>query len=348
MKKIPLVDLKAQYQSLEGEIQRSLRNVFRGMNLFLGKENEAFEKEFAAFCGVPYAASVASGTEALAFTLQALGVSRGDEVITVPFTFIATVEAILQLGAKPVFVDVEPGCLNMDVSQVKKKIRRKTKVIFPVHLYGHPCDMKPLLWLSRQYGIPIVEDACQAHGAMADGRKVGSLGKAGCFSFYFSKNLGAYGEGGMVVTRDRKLLEKLHLLRNHGRLTKDVHIISGYNGRMDEVQAAILRVKLKRLERWNEARRRLAAHYQEGLAGLSLRLPEEEPFAYHVYHLYVIRTSQRDALRAFLLKKGIETGISYRIPVHLQKALSAFRFRRGDFPVTEKAANEVLSLPVYP
>ncbi len=348
MKRIPLVDLKAQYRPLAKEVISSFRDIFRGMHLIDGPNIRKFEEAFGAFCGVPYAVSVGSGTEALHLALRGLGIKEGDEVITVPFTFIGTVEAILQTGATPVFVDIDPATYTMDISQVKRKTNRRTRAFLPVHLYGQPCDMTPLLRVSRATGIPVVEDAAQAHGALYRGRRIGSLGKVGCFSFYPSKNLGGYGEGGMVVTRDRRLAEKVRLLRDHGALTKYQHVFPGWNGRMDELQAAVLRIKLKHLRRWNLLRRRHAAFYRKGLRGLPLRLPEELPARHHVYHLFVIRTRERGRLRQFLLKQGIETGLHYPVPLHLQKALSSLGYRRGDFPESERASREVLSLPMYP
>ncbi|MBI4436613.1 MAG: DegT/DnrJ/EryC1/StrS family aminotransferase [Candidatus Omnitrophica bacterium] len=318
------------------------------MKLFLGENVKAFEKEFAAFCGVPYAIGVGSGTEALHFALRSLGVGEGDRVITVPFTFIGTVEAILQAGAKPIFVDIDPFSHTIDSSKVEEKITKKTKAIIPVHLYGQPCEMAPLLRLSKKYGVPILEDAAQAHGAMENGEKVGSIGKAGCFSFYYAKNLGAYGEGGMVVTRDKRIAERIRLLRNHGAATKYAHILPGFNGRLDEIQAAVLRIKLRRLSQWNALRRQHAGRYREAFADLPIALPAEGAQKYHVYHLFVIRTRKRDALRKYLLDRDIETGVHYPIPLHLQQALRAFRFHRGDFPESERAASEVLSLPIYP
>lgn len=348
MRQIPLVDLTIQYRFLERETQKALRNIFRSMRLILGENGEAFEREFADFCGVPYAVGVSSGTDALHFTLRALGLSRGDEALTVPFTFMGTVEAILYVGAEPVFVDIDPVTFTMDCSKVRQKITKKTKVILPVHLYGQPCDMDPLLALSKKFGIPVLEDCAQAHGAMEKGRKVGSIGKAGCFSFYPAKNLGAYGDAGIVVTKERTLAEKVRLLRNHGCATKYTHVLTGFNGRLDEIQAAILRIKLKRLRRWNELRRRHAERYRKALSDLPVVLPEEKDGKYHVYHLFVIRTPKRNLLREFLQRRGIESGIHYPIPLHLQRSLRAFNFKRGQFPVSEKAAREVLSLPIYP
>lgn len=345
---IPLVDLKTQYQAIRKEISDSFQGIFKKMQLTFGENVTALEEEFAAFCGVPYAVGVSSGTEALHYSLRALGVEKGDEVITTPFTFVGTVEPILQLGARPVFVDIDPASFTLDPWAVQKKVTRKTKAIVPVHLYGQPCEMKPLLSISEKYGIPLIEDAAQAHGAMEDGKKVGSLGKLGCFSFYPSKNLGCYGEGGMVITRDRGLAGKIFLFRNHGATTKYTHEALGFNGRLDEIQAAVLRIKLRRLSRWNALRRRHAEDYRRALHPLPITLPREMPRKYHVYHLFVIRSPHRDTLRQFLLEKGIETGIHYPIPLHLQKVLRPFGFRRGDFPESEKAAKEVLSLPMYP
>jgi len=348
MRRIPLVDLRTEYRAIEREVQTSLRNVFRQMHLILGEHTHSFEKEFASFCGTSYGVTVGSGTEALHLALRGLGIQEGDEVITVPFTFMGTVEAILQVGATPRFVDIEPTSYTMDVSQVKKKITKKTKAIIPVHLYGQPCDMNSLLSLSRKHHLPIIEDSAQAHGAKDHGRRAGSMGKAGCFSFYPAKNLGAYGEGGIVVTGDKRLADRVRLLRNHGATTKYVHAFPGFNGRMDEIQAAVLRIKLKRLQKWNEKRRQHAAAYRKGLQGLPIGLPEEAQGRYHVYHLFVIRAPKRDQLRQYLIKRGVDTGLHYPISLHLQKALRTYGFSRGDFPESERAAREVLSLPIYP
>ncbi|MBI4320014.1 MAG: DegT/DnrJ/EryC1/StrS family aminotransferase [Chloroflexi bacterium] len=345
---IPLVDMRAQYQTLRDEIRASWDEILDTMHLFLGKNCDAFEREFADFCGTRFGCAVNSGTDALHLALRAVGVREGDEVITVSHTFIATVEAIIQAGARPVLVDVEADTCNMDVAQVEKKINRRTKAILPVHLYGQPVDMDPLLDVARRHDLRVVEDACQAHGALYKGKPAGSLGDAGCFSFYFSKNLGAYGEAGMVVTDDPGVARQVSLLRNHGQETRYVHPVMGYNCRIDELQAAVLRIKLRRLSTWNELRRRHAATYTELLGESDLTLPKEAPYAKHAYHLYVIRSRERDELRHWLSERGVETGIHYPIPVHLQAAFTPYSRPGDDLVITEQVARTVLSLPMYP
>lgn len=345
---IPLVDLKKQYQPLREEIFAELEKIFDSMHLFLGENVQAFEREFATCCGVRYAVGVGSGTDALHLALRACGIGPGDEVITVSHTFIATVEAIVLVGAAPVFVDIDPRTYNIDVAQVETKITDKARAILPVHLYGQPADMDPLLDMVRKYSLKVIEDACQAHGAEYKGRRVGSIGNIGCFSFYFSKNLGAYGEAGAVVTNDEEIAERVRILRDHGSKTKYHHVLIGTNARLDEIQAAILRIKLRRLEQWNAQRRAHAAAYNEALKGCEVITPFESPFAKHVYHLYVIKTDARDELREWLRAQGIATGIHYPIPVHLQKACHEYGDGVGSLPVTEQCAGQVLSLPMYP
>jgi len=284
----------------------------------------------------------------LHLALLVSGVGPGDEVITVPFTFVATVAAICYTGAKPIFVDINPRSFTMDVTQIEKAITKRTKAILPVHLYGQPADMDPILEMAKHHNLLVIEDAAQAHGAEYKGKRVGGLGDMGCFSFYPGKNLGAYGEGGMVVTNNPDYARSIRMLRDWGQDRKYYHDLKGYNYRLEGMQGAILRVKLRHLEAWTEARRAHARRYNELLAGNGVRTPEEMPFARHVYHIYAVRTPQREALQRALSEKGIQTGIHYPIPVHLQKAYADLGYQSGDFPHSERAANEVLSLPMYP
>jgi dTDP-4-amino-4,6-dideoxygalactose transaminase len=343
---IPLVDLKAQYLSLKDEIREGIDKALESMNLFLGPNVQAFEREFADFCGVRYGIGVGSGTDALQLGLLACGIGEGDEVITVSHTFIATVEALHNIGAVPVFVDIEPPTYLMDVSKIEARITPRTKAILPVHLYGQVVDISPLLDIARRNKLKVIEDACQAHGAEYQGKRAGSFGDIGCFSFYFTKNLGAYGEAGMVVTNSAEIAERVRMLRDHGQQKKYLHPIPGYNSRLDEIQAAILRVKLKRLEGWNEKRREHARLYSRGLKDSGLVTPIEAEGRKHVYHLYVVRLKARDKLRQWLEKKGIFTGIHYPVPIHRQTWFQPYS--SGTLPVTEKVVEEILSLPIYP
>lgn len=344
---IPLVDLRVQYQSLKEEILTAISNALDDMQLFLGKNVRGFEAEFAEYCGVQYAVGVGSGTEALHLALLACGIGPGDEVITVSHTFMATVEAICLTGATPILVDIDPDTYTMDVSQIEDKITSQTKAIIPVHLYGQPADMDPILTIAEKYRLIVVEDACQAHGAEYKGKRTGSLGDVGCFSFYFSKNLGAYGEAGICVTNNDEIARRLRMLRNHGSEEKYHHSVMGVNARLDEIQAAIMRVKLRRLDEWNEARRRNAYSYNELLKDSPVVTPNEAQYAKHVYHLYVIRTPLRDQLQTYLRERGVATGIHYPVPVHLQTAWQTANYRMESLPVTEKYVNEILSLPMY-
>lgn len=346
---VELMDLKLQYQSLRGEILARIEQVLEGMDLFLGENVYRLEEEFAEYCGVSHAVGVGSGTEALHLALRAAGIGPGDEVITVAHTFAATVEAILYTGAKPVLVDVDPVTYTMDVAQAAAAVGPRTRAIVPVHLYGHPAEMDGILDIARRHGLFVLEDACQAHGAMYRGRRVGSLGDAAAFSFYYSKNLGAYGEGGMVVTNDRALTTRMQMLRNHGSRAKNQHALLGYNARLDEIQAAILRVKLPHLDRWNTLRRNWARHYTLQLGDLEeILTPTELSHVSHVYHLYVIQTQERDALQQWLRRHGIATGIHYPTPVHLQEAYRGLGYPAGSLPVTEGLVQRILSLPMYP
>lgn len=344
---IPFVDLKAQYAPLKDDILSGISKVFDGMQLFLGENVQGLEKEFAQFCGSPYGIGVSDGTNALHIILRALGIGAGDEVITVSHTFIATAEAILLTGAQPVFVDIDPHTCLMDVSQVEAKITSRTKAILPVHLYGQTVDMDPLLDIAARHGLRVVEDCAQAHGAQYKGRKAGTLGDAGGFSFYFSKNLGAYGEGGFITVKDADLATKIRKIRDHGSGSKYHHDLIGLNGRLDEIQAVVLRAKLPHLPQWNEKRREHAAKYNELMRDLPVQTPTELPDNYHVYHLYVIRTSNRDQLQSYLREHGIFTGVHYPIPIHLQECIAPLGYREGSLPVTEQITSEILSLPMY-
>ncbi len=344
---IPLVDLKRQYQGIKEEVLAEIGRALEGMQLFLGKNVQAFESEFATYCDAEFAIGVGSGTEALHLALLACGVGPGDEVITVSNTFFATVEAIALVGARPVLVDIDPDTYNIDPSQIEGSISARTRAIIPVHLYGQPANMDSILKLAQAHRLKVIEDACQAHGAEYYGRRTGSLGNAGCFSFYFTKNLGAYGEAGMIVTSDANIARKCRMLRDHGQDAKYHHPFFGLNGRLDEIQASILRVKLPHLDKWNEKRRYLAQTYDACLPP-SVVKPKETPGAKHVYHLYVIRTPERDQLRGWLESKGVATGMHYPIPVHLQEAWDSYYGSTIYLPVTERVAGEILSLPIYP
>jgi dTDP-4-amino-4,6-dideoxygalactose transaminase len=345
--KIQFVDLRKQYAPLKDEILSGISRVLDGMQLFLGENVQALEKEFAQFCGAAHGIGVCDGTAALQIILRAMDIGPGDEVITVSHTFIATVEAIILTGAKPVFVDIDPATCLMDISQVEAKITPRTKAILPVHLYGQTVDMDPLLEIASRHGLRVVEDACQAHGAEYKGRKAGTLGDAAGFSFYYSKNLGAYGEGGFISTNDSELAAKMRKIRDHGSGVRYHHDLIGVNGRLDEIQAVVLRTKLPYLAAWNEKRREHARLYNELLKGTLAIVPAEHSGNTPVYHLYVIRTPKRDELQAFLKDRGIFTGIHYPIPVHLQKAMEFLGYKQGDFPVTEQVVSQILSLPMY-
>lgn len=345
---VPFLDLKVQYRQIESELLPILTNAMENAAFIGGPQVSGFEEEFAAFCESKYCVGLNSGTDALRFALIAAGVVSGDEVITVPNTFIATTEAISQTGARPVFVDIDPETCNMDPSGIEAVITERTKAIIPVHLYGQPVEMGPILDISNRHGLSFIEDACQAHGALYKGKKAGSLGLAGCFSFYPGKNLGAFGEGGAVVTQDEKIAKKIQMIRDHGQSKKYFHDMEGYNGRLDAIQAAVLRLKLKLLPSWNESRQKNAAYYNERLADIpEIQLPVEAEFSKSVYHLYVIHTDRRDELQKFLGEKGIATGLHYPLPLHLQKAYEYMGFKEGSFPVAENSARRLLSLPMF-
>ncbi|PWU05302.1 MAG: erythromycin biosynthesis sensory transduction protein eryC1 [Terriglobia bacterium] len=345
---IPMVDLKAQYHSIKQEIDSAIAGVLESSQFVLGREVAAFEAEFAAYCGAPHAIGVNSGTSALHLALLAAGLGPGDEVITVPFTFVASVAAIVYTGARPVFVDIDAQSYTMAVAQIEAAISPRTKAILPVHLYGQPADMDPILEIAKRHRLAVIEDAAQAHGALYKGRPVGTFGELGCFSFYPGKNLGAYGEAGAVVTRNPEHARMVRMLRDWGSEKKYEHLVKGYNYRMEGMQGAILRVKLRHLDRWTEARREHAAQYARLLETAGVRTPQQMAYARHVYTTYTIRTEHRGMLREQLESTGIQTAIHYPIPVHMQPAYADLGYRHGDFPVSEQAAREVLSLPLFP
>lgn len=345
---IPMNDFRLQYNSIKEEIDKAISDVLESGWYILGENVRAFEKEFAAYCGAKFGVGVGNGLEALQLAMLAYDIGNGDEVITVANTAVATALAISLTGAVPVFADIDPETYEMDISQIDKKITKKTKAILPVHLFGHPVDMDPLVEIATSNSLLVIEDACQAHGTEYKGRKAGTLGHAGCFSFYPTKNLGAYGDGGMVLTNDEGIVEKLSLLRNYGQKTRYVHLLKGINSRLDEMQAAILRVKLKHLDEWNEKRRGHAKLYNQLLQKSKAVCPVEKDYAKHIYYLYVIRSRKRDRLQTFLEKRGIATLIHYPIPIHLQRAYEDSGIKRGSLPTTEKIAEEILSIPIYP
>lgn len=347
--RVPFLDLKAQYESIKDEIAAAIELVLDNSAFAGGPLVEQFENEFAAFCGCQHAIGVSSGTEALWLALLVLGIGSGDEVITVPNTFIATAEAISFCGAKPVFVDIEEHTYNMNPALLEKAITAKTKAIIPVHLFGQMADMDPIMKIGQQYGLFIIEDASQAHGAKYGGRLAGSIGDVGCFSFYPGKNLGAYGEAGAIVTNDKDLMKKLKMLRDHGQQEKYYHKMIGWNSRMDGLQGAVLSAKLKHLKSWSEARQKNAKLYDELLADVdSVIRPLVADDAEHVYHIYAIRAQNRDALKSAHEAKNIHCGIHYPVPIHLQEAYLYQGIDNGSFPITEKCAEELLSLPMFP
>lgn len=345
---VPYLDLKAQYRSIKPEIDAALARVLESCQFILGPEVAAFEKEFAAHCGAAECVALNSGTSALHLALLAAGIGAGDEVITVPFTFAASVAAILYVGARPVLVDIDPRSFTIDPGAIEPAITARTKAILPVHLYGQMADMDPIVEIARRRRLVVIEDAAQAHGATYKGRSAGSIGDIACFSFYPGKNLGAYGEGGAITTNNPQYASTIRMLRDWGQDRKYHHQLRGYNYRMDGFQGAVLRVKLRHLEEWTEARRSIVRRYNDLLAACDLQTPTEMPWARHVYHVYTVRADDRDGLHAALSNDGIQTGIHYPIPVHLQPAYADLGYQTGAFPNAENAASEVLSLPLYP
>jgi len=347
--KVPFLDLKAQYDAIAGEIDDAIRQVIERTAFSGGPFVSAFEEQFAAFCQCKYSIGVGSGTEALWLALAALDVGPGDEVITVPNSFIATAEAISFCGATPVFVDVDEHSQTMSPALLEGAITEKTKAIIPVHLFGQMADMGPIMEVARRHNLFVIEDACQAHGALYNGRPAGSIGDLGCFSFYPGKNLGAYGEAGGVVTNDESHYEKIKMIRDHGQSKKYHHAMIGWNGRMDGIQGAILSVKLKYLDNWNNARRKNAQLYAQLLETVDgVQPPREMDYARHIYHVYAVKAKNRDALMAALSDKGISCGIHYPVPIHLQNAYKYMGAVKGSFPVAETCAEEIVSLPMFP
>ncbi|MBU0682801.1 MAG: DegT/DnrJ/EryC1/StrS family aminotransferase, partial [Candidatus Omnitrophica bacterium] len=350
---IPFVDLSAQYMGIKGEVDKSVNGVITKGWFVLGKELECFEKEFAAYCASKYAVGVGSGTAALFLSLVACGLEPGDGVITTPNTALPTISAITWANCRPFFVDIAPDTYTLCPEKLECFLQNnfskfKIKAIIPVHLYGNSVDMDPILKISEKYGLKVIEDACQAHGTEYKGKKTGTMGTAGCFSFYPTKNLGAYGDAGMVVTDSEKIANKLCMLRNYGEKSKYFNVEKGVNSRLDEIQAAVLRVKLKYLDTWNQKRRGLAGVYADLLKDTCIQLPVEKKYAKHIFHLYVVKTKNRDGLKEKLMNNGITTHIHYPMPVHLQPAYKDLGYSSGTFPAAEKCSEEILSLPMFP
>ena len=346
--KVPYLDLKAQYQSIKPEIDAAIARVLDSCQFVLGSEVAAFEQDFAAYSGTTECIALNSGTSALHLALLAANIGPGDEVITVPFTFVASVAAVLYAGAKPVLVDIDPSSFTIDPAAIEAAITSRTKAIMPVHLYGQAANLDPIVEIARRHGLVVIEDAAQAHGAKYKGRPVGSIGDMACFSFYPGKNLGAYGEGGAVTTSNPEYARAIRMLRDWGQDRKYHHVLRGYNYRMEGFQGAILRVKLKHLDKWTEARRAIVRQYSDLLRDCDIETPKEMPWGRHVYHVYTLRADDRDGLQATLAAEGIQTGIHYPVPVHLQPAYADLGYGPGAFPHAEKAAKQVLSLPLYP
>lgn len=348
--KVDVFSLKRQYENIKDELKAPIEKIMQSGTFILGEDVGFFENEFAGYCGAKYGIGVNSGTDALFLACLACGIGKGDEVITPTYTYIATSFGISMAGAKPVFIDTEEKTYNIDVAKIEKAINKKTKAILLVHLYGHPADMEPIMQIAKKHKLKVLEDCAQAHGALYKNKKVGSLGDAACFSFYPTKNLGAFGDGGMVLTDSEEIRGKMLLLRDYGRKGRYENIIKGYNSRLDTLQAAILRVKLKHLDEWNEKRRRNAVLYTKLFkeANLDIILPFEAGYAKHVYHQYVIRVKNRKEVLEKLVNKSINALIHYPIPVHLQECYKDLGYKKGDFPVAEKCCEEVFSLPMYP
>ena len=348
MMNVPFLDLNAQYKNIKDEIHTAIHEVMENAAFAGGPFVTRFEEEFARFCDCKYVVCVGNGTDALWLSLMALGIGQGAEVITVPNTFIATAEAISLAGATPVFIDIDEKTNNMNPSLLEAAITQKTKAIIPVHLFGQPADMDAIMAIAHQHGLYVIEDACQAHGAEYKGKKAGSMGHTGCFSFYPGKNLGAYGEGGAIATNDDALAASMRMFRDHGQRKKYHHGIIGWNARLDGIQGAVLHVKLQYLQTWNNARRKHAKEYTEGLSDVKeIKVPQEADYARHVYHIYAIRVKDRDKFMTYLSDKGISCGIHYPVPVHLQEAYSFLNKGKGSFPVAEKCAEQYLSLPMF-
>jgi dTDP-4-amino-4,6-dideoxygalactose transaminase len=346
--RIPFVDLKSQFESIKSEVVSAVTDVIQSASFVGGEAVGCFESEFATYCGAKHAIGVANGTDALELALRALDIGRGDEVITTANTFIATAAAIARSGATPVFVDVDPTTYNIDPNLIERAVTPRTKAIIPVHLYGQPADMRPIMRIAADFRLSVIEDAAQAHGAEYEGRRVGSIGHLACFSFYPGKNLGAYGDGGAVTTNDARLAERIARLRDHGRITKYEHAEVGCNSRLDTIQAAVLRVKLRYIDDWNRQRQTAAGWYSRALAETRFDVPKLGPNRTHVYHLFVIMAEGRDALARQLQDAGAASGIHYPLPLHLQPAFAHLGVDKGTLPITEAIAAQVLSLPMFP
>lgn len=346
--KVDFFSLTAQYKAMKDEIDSAVAGVMEKGRFILGEEVSKLEEEIASYCGVKYAVGVASGTDALLLSLRACGVGEGCGVITTPFTFVATVEVVLRLGAKVIFCDICPDTYNIDVDRIPEKATDDVKTILPVHLYGHSVEMGSLISTAEKYNLTIVEDAAQAFGGEYKGKKLGSFGKAGCLSFFPTKILGAFGDGGMVVTDDEGIRDRVRVLRTHGSDRKYNCEMCGYNSRLDELQAAVLRTKLKKVDEWIALRREIAGLYGELLEGSGVTVPFEEESAGHVYNYYCLRCRDRDALRDYLVSRGVQTSVYYPVPLHLQDVFKFLGFNKGDFPVAEKAAEEILAIPIFP
>lgn len=345
---IPLLDLKGQYYAIKDEVDAAIKGVLENGQFILGPQVKALEHDIASYVGLPYAIGVGNGTDALVIALRACGIGPGDEVITSPFTFFASAESISAVGAKPVFVDIDPDTFNIDASKIEQTITPRTRAIIPVHLFGQTADMDAIMDIARKYDLMVIEDACQAMGAEYKGRKAGSFGHAACFSFFPTKNLGTYGDGGMIVTNDADVDKKARMLRAHGSTKKYYHEMIGYNSRLDELHAAILNVKFKYLDRWNDMRRHNAEIYDELLKDTGVTVPYAAPYAKHIYHQYVVQCDDRDGLAAALKAKGVATGVYYPLPLHLQNAYKDLGYKRGDMLYAEAACDRVLALPMYP
>ncbi|WP_028776627.1 DegT/DnrJ/EryC1/StrS family aminotransferase [Shimazuella kribbensis] len=348
MKKIPLLDLTEQYNGIREEVRDAIDRVLESGHYILGPETKAFEAEVAEFCGVKHAIGVGNGTDALQLVLDAAGVKEGDEVITTPFTFFASAEVVSQLKATPVFVDIDPKTYNLDVEQLKKAITPKTKAIIPVHIFGQPAEMDQIMELADEHNIFVLEDAAQAIGSEFKGKRIGSWGHAATFSFFPTKNLGGYGDGGMIVTNDDELAAKLRILRVHGSSPKYYHSMIGYNSRLDEIQAAALRIKLRHLDDWNNARAEKAEYYNKKLAELPIVTPHHAENRKHIYHLYNVQTEDREGLMAHLKENGIASGIYYPLPLHLQEVYKELGYKEGDLPNAETISQKIFALPLYP
>lgn len=345
---ISLLDLKAQYETIKDEIQGAMNEVLESSRFILGSNVKSLEEEISEYIGTKNAIGVANGTDALYLTLKAYGIGEGDEVITTPFTFFSTAETISNVGAKPVFVDIDLYTFNIDVKQIEGKITEKTKAIMPVHIFGQPADMDEIMEIAERFHLVIIEDACQAIGAEYKGRKVGSIGHAACFSFFPTKNLGGYGDGGMIVTNDDSIMEKIKMLRSHGQKVKYYNEILGYNSRLDEIQAAILRVKLRYLDMWNDARKEKASIYNGKIDNSIVRTPYQADNVKHIYHLYIIQSEHREETIKYLKEMGISTGIYYPVPLHLQNVYKDLGYKDGDFPNSEYICERTFAIPLYP